>query len=468
MTSPFAIRGVIEGFYGNPWTHEQRLECIHFIGARGMNTFFYGPKDDPLVRRRWREPYTDEALARLTELVIAGAAAGVEIVYAISPGLSIHYSAERDVAVLLAKLEQVSSLGVRRFALLLDDLPPELAHDDDRAVFADIADAHAALACAVAAGLGPERALIVCPLDYHGRGDEPYLACIGAALDPRVDIFWTGRAICSTTLEVEDALRFRDTAGRPPLYWDNYPVNDVAMGWELHIGPYRGRDTNLYQASRGIVANPMELFEASKIPLATIADYLADPAGYDPEASVASAIREVAGDGTQDGGADAVAFAMFAENVRSSCLGDADAPTVTAALASFAAAADEAAETGNRARLDAAATALGELAERCLAAADRLLRGDVANPGLIDECRPWIEAFKVGAGAMLRAAALAADDLLPNDEAAVRRELLPFLAEIRRRRVRVFGDALDMFLSDTTNTHVKPGTEVPVEQGGLS
>lgn len=25
MSSPFAIRGVIEGFYGNPWTQEQRL-----------------------------------------------------------------------------------------------------------------------------------------------------------------------------------------------------------------------------------------------------------------------------------------------------------------------------------------------------------------------------------------------------------------------------------------------------------
>ena len=468
MTSPFAIRGVVEGFYGNPWTHEQRLECIRFIGARGMNTFVYGPKDDPLVRRRWREPYAVEALARLTELVRTGAEAGVEIAYAISPGLSIHYSAEHEIAVLLAKLEQVSSLGVRRFALLLDDLPPELAHDDDRAAFADIAEAHAALACAIADGLGPERALIVCPLDYRGRGDEPYLARIGAALDPRVDIFWTGRAICSPTLEVEDAVRFRETAGRPPLYWDNYPVNDVAMGWELHIGPYRGRDANLHEASRGIVANPMELFEASKIPLATIADYLADPAGYDPEASVAGAIRDVAGDGTQDGAADAAAFATFAENVRSSCLGDEDAPTVTAALASFAAAADEAAETGDRQRLEAAATALRDVAQRCLAAADRLLRGDVANSGLIDECRPWIEAFEVGARAMLRAAALAADGLLPNDEAAVRRELLPFLAEIRRRRVRVFGDALDMFLSDTTNTHVRPGSVLPVEQGGLS
>jgi hyaluronoglucosaminidase len=468
MTSPFAIRGVIEGFYGNPWTHQQRLECVRFIGARGMNTFIYGPKDDPLVRRRWRETYAEDALARLAEVVAAGAAAGVEIAYAISPGLSIHYSSEREVATLLAKLAQVGSLGVRTFALLLDDLPTELAHDDDRAAFANLGEAHAALACAVAAGLGPDRALIVGPLVYHGRGDEPYLARLGAALDPRVDIFWTGREICSPTLDVDEALRFRDTTGRPPLFWDNYPVNDVAMVWELHIGPYRGRDADLHEASRGIIANPMELFEASKIPLATIAGYLSDPEGYDPEASIANAIREVAGDGSEGGGPDAEAFAIFAENVRSSCLGDDDAPTVTAALATFAAAADDAAETGDRSRLERAAAALNELAERSLAAADHLLRGPVANPALIAECRPWIEAFEVGARAMGRAAALAAEGLLPTDEAAVRRELLPFLAEIRRRRVRVYGDALDMFLSDITNTHIRPGTEVPVEQGGHS
>ena len=64
------------------------------------------------------------------------------------------------------------------------------------------------------------------------------------------------------------------------------------MGWELHIGPYRGRDAALHEAARGILANPMELAEASKIPIATIADYLADPTRYDPEASIARAIRK--------------------------------------------------------------------------------------------------------------------------------------------------------------------------------
>ena len=76
-TPAFGIRGVVEGFYGTPWTHADRLEMIRFIGARGMNRFVYSPKDDPFLRREWAEPYGPEALADLAELVSAGAAVGV-------------------------------------------------------------------------------------------------------------------------------------------------------------------------------------------------------------------------------------------------------------------------------------------------------------------------------------------------------------------------------------------------------
>ena len=167
--------------------------------------------------------------------------------------------------------------------------------------------AHVVLCNEVRRALPSDVALAVCPTEYQGRGTEPSLAELGAGLDPRIDLFWTGRAICSATLDLDDARVFERTAGRRPLYWDNYPVNDVAMGYELHIGPYRGRDPELWRASRGVVANAMELFEASRIPLATIADYLRDPAGYEPEASWQQAMLDVVGV------ADLDAFAVFAD-----------------------------------------------------------------------------------------------------------------------------------------------------------
>jgi hypothetical protein len=140
---------------------------------------------------------------------------------------------------------------------------------------------------------------------------------------------------------------------------------------------------------------------------------------------------------------------------------------VATALASFDAAAADALETGDPRPLLVEAAALGELAADLLAAADHLLRGEVANRDLVDGCRPWIEAFEVGARAMACAADLAADGRLPGDLPAVREALLPFLAELRRRRVRVFGDALDLFLADTTHTHTTPGRGLPAHGGGV-
>ncbi|CAN5791493.1 hypothetical protein BH23CHL8_BH23CHL8_10050 [soil metagenome] len=446
--SPFAIRGVIEGFYGRPWTHEQRLSLIDFLGQRGMSTFAYAPKDDPLVRRDWRTPYDGEALARLRELVERCGAVGMDLAWCISPGLSIRYSDASDVAALVAKLGSVAALGVDRLGLLLDDIPRQLQHAEDQAAYGDLADAHVALVSRVFAALPAGARLIVCPTVYWGAGTEPYLATLGMGLDPRIDLFWTGRAICSQTLDLADAATFTRTANRPPTYWDNYPVNDVAMGYELHIGPYRGRDPQLWRSATGIVANAMELFEASRIPFATIADYLCDPEGYDPEASWRRALRDVVGD------ADLEAFALFADNVRSSCLSLDDAPTVSRAL-------EDALFRVGQGDADGAARDLGGLADRLLAAAGHLLRGPVVNRALMDEARPWLEAFELGSHAIRRVADLAGTGRLEADGPA---ELRPFLMRLRRARVRVYGDALEMTLSDLTGTLFRPG-EVPEAQG---
>ena len=437
----FAVRGVIEGFYGRPWTHDQRLELIEFVAARGMNTFVYAPKDDPLVRREWRSPYEGADLRRLAELVDHGRRNGIDLVYCVSPGLSIQYSSEADIEALGAKLESVAGLGVRRFGLLLDDIPLELQHAADRAAFGDLAEAHISLVGRACGRLGPGRGLVVCPTVYCGYGDEDYITRLGRGIDPRVDLFWTGRAICSATLDLADAATFARSTARPATYWDNYPVNDVAMGHELHVGPYRGRDPHLWRFATGIIANGMELFESSKIAFATIADYLASPLTYDPETSWRAALRDVAGE------RDVEAYALFADNVRSSCLCADDAPIVSRALASFA---FRTAQDDGR----AAAAELGALASRLLDAADHLLRGPVANRALVDEGRPWIEAFETGAQALRRIAELGASGRLESDGPA---ELLPYLGALRGARVRVFGDALEMALVELTGTAVPPG-----------
>ena len=192
----FRIRGIVEGFYGTPWSHDQRIEMIEFIASRGMNTFVYAPKDDSLHRRHWRTRTAGDALDRLAELVAWRRSHGVEFVYCLSPGLSIEYSSSADIADLCRKFESVRSLGVRAFGLLLDDIPGRLQHDAE--VFEDLVTAHIHVVGEVFRRLNAGRA----PTP-HFRLPDPVLGArrrvrisraLGCGIDPRIEIFWTGRA----------------------------------------------------------------------------------------------------------------------------------------------------------------------------------------------------------------------------------------------------------------------------------
>ena len=70
-------RGVVEGFYGTPWSHQARLSQIAFYARHKMNVYIYGPKDDPWHRDKWREPYPEAEAKRISELATYARSLGV-------------------------------------------------------------------------------------------------------------------------------------------------------------------------------------------------------------------------------------------------------------------------------------------------------------------------------------------------------------------------------------------------------
>lgn len=80
----FKIRGVVEGFYGKPWSMEDRMEMIPFLGNHGYNLYIYAPKDDSFHRYRWRETYSYSFMKDFEKLVKTGEKSGVEVAFAIS------------------------------------------------------------------------------------------------------------------------------------------------------------------------------------------------------------------------------------------------------------------------------------------------------------------------------------------------------------------------------------------------
>ena len=298
-----ALRGTIEGFYGTPWTHEQRLRQMDFYGDMKMNVYTYAPKDDPYHRERWDEPYPAADLERLGELVDRGRANRVDFVFALSPGLSICYSSEDDVDALLAKFESVYDIGVRQFNVALDDInytdwdcPEDPARFGTGAAGAGAAQAYLLNQVVERfAGKHPdvERIQMV-PTEYYNVTESPYKKALREQMDDSVLVMWTGIGVVPATITTAQAKAAAAVFGHDIHVWDNYPVNDYAAG-QLLLGPYNGREAGLSDVLHGLVANPMNQAEASKIPLVTVADFLWNDKAYDPQRSLAAALRYVTG-----------------------------------------------------------------------------------------------------------------------------------------------------------------------------
>ncbi|EIE99199.1 N-acetyl-beta-hexosaminidase [Saccharomonospora glauca K62] len=295
-------RGLIEGFYGTPWSHEDRLALMDYLGAHRMNTFEYAPKDDPYHRERWREPYPEEELAKLGELVDRAVANRVDFTFALSPGLSICYSSQEDFEALIAKFEALYELGARSFNIPLDDIDYNTWHcDADVERFGTGPDAagraQAYLLNRVqrewVEAKGDVAPLQMVPTEYYNVAESPYKREL-REMDEDIVVMWTGTAVVPERITVAEAEQARQVFGHEILIWDNYPVNDYAAG-RLLLAPYSGRENGLSAQVSGVVSNPMNQAALSELALYSFAEFGWNDVDYDATESWTAATVELAG-----------------------------------------------------------------------------------------------------------------------------------------------------------------------------
>uniref|UniRef100_A0A671YHA9 Protein O-GlcNAcase n=1 Tax=Sparus aurata TaxID=8175 RepID=A0A671YHA9_SPAAU len=197
------ISGVVEGFYGRPWTMEQRKELFRRQQKWGLNTYLYAPKDDYKHRMFWRELYSVEEAEQLMTLIAAATEHGIEFIYAISPGLDITFSNQKEVSALKRKLDQVTHFGCKSFALLFDDIDHNMC-PADKEVFSSFAHAQVSITNEIYQYLGEPETFLFCPTEYCGTfcypnvPQSPYLHTVGEKLLPGIDVLWTADGEDST------------------------------------------------------------------------------------------------------------------------------------------------------------------------------------------------------------------------------------------------------------------------------
>ncbi|MCS0638580.1 beta-N-acetylglucosaminidase domain-containing protein [Streptomyces sp. LP05-1] len=448
-----AVRGVTEGFYGRPWSHQERLAQLDFLGATKQNRYLYAPGDDPYRQARWRDAYPATQRTEFRELAARARANHVTLAWSVAPAQSMCLASDDDVRALKRKVDAMYALGVRAFQLQFQDASYDEWHcSRDADTFGSgpeaAARAHARVADELARHLAARHPdagpLSLMPTEYYQDGTTAYRTALAGALDDAVQVAWTGVGVVPRTITGRELAGARDALGGHPLMtMDNYPVNDYEQS-RLFLGAYTGREPAVAAGSVALLANAMEQATASRVPLFTAADYAWNPQGYRAGESWQAALTELAGG---DPAARAALHALAGNDSSSILDPGAESAYLRPLLDAFwrtrsagpggAPARDRAAH-----ELRAAFTVMREAPER--------LAG-TAGGHLDDEVRPWLDQLsRYG-----RAGELAVDLLQAqsrNDGPAAwgaALELEPLRTALAAAPVKVGTGVLDPFLART-------------------
>jgi hypothetical protein len=275
------VGGVIEGFYGVPWSWREREDLLRVMAQGGLQTFVYAPKRDPLHRDEWRGEYPQAFVDRFGQLAVFGESLDVNVYFGISP--FIDYDDATDYPVLLQKMQRFVAVGLRGVMLLADDIEDGV----DRPIDAALGALHVDVANRLLADLraeNPEIEFWFVPTVYSDERlttwpqGEAYLAEM-TGLNADIEVLWTGPGTFNRTLDASDTEVVSGIIGRTPYIWDNYWANDAGDGLfgRILLAPTEGRDASLLPAVRGIAHNPLIQGALTRLNIAGFAAWMAAP-----------------------------------------------------------------------------------------------------------------------------------------------------------------------------------------------
>jgi hyaluronoglucosaminidase len=292
MISPVKL-GIIEGFFGRPWSWDERRRVVETLVPYGYGFYHYAPKADPFLRRRWMEPHPLEEANQIKIFADFCMRKGVQFGVGLSP-----YEAFNDFnptlkAAFKRRIEDLVSLDITDLGIFFDDMHVDLPDLAARQI--EITQ--------LAREVAPQLNLSITPSFYSddpvlervfGPCPPDYLADLGDGLDPSIDIYWTGEEVCAREISPGHLAEIGALLKRKPLLWDNYPVNDgPRMSQYLHLRAFTGRPAPNARLLAGHAINPASQAILSCIPAITLAksyqlgdDYCYGREGFDASQEV--------------------------------------------------------------------------------------------------------------------------------------------------------------------------------------
>lgn len=252
--------GLIEGFYGRPYSETERNFMCDFLATHNYSFYLYSPKADLHLRDHWQDDILSDAayVTYLQNMSATAHANHLDFGIALSP------------LKLTLNLDQLQNIAIRRvqelcnithceiFALLFDDM----IKDSE-----SVGKKQNEIINVIEQNL-PDfvKHFIICPSYYtddpvldklFGKRPKHYFQDLCNGLTSRVEIFWTGSKVISQDITPEYLAQVTALLGRKPFIWDNYPVNDGKnICHFLYLKKFNGR-RHLSPHITGHAINPM-------------------------------------------------------------------------------------------------------------------------------------------------------------------------------------------------------------------
>ncbi|MDO4510495.1 MAG: beta-N-acetylglucosaminidase domain-containing protein [Bacteroidales bacterium] len=317
-------RGIIEGYYGLPYSEEVTADLFRFMARYKLNTYMYGAKSDPYHSRYWDKAYPkkisakEKRLGLMTEdmmkhLCEVAHQSKVNFIWSIHPGQTFTELKNSDVLDrIMAKFEKMYSLGVRQFGVFVDDVgvpydTPTLSKCTER-----LTDLQQRIGQRWnkpgAAAADTVKPLQYVPQLYAYSWVKRELAQkFWNSLTPvpeKVNIYTTGKNVWSVP-NSKDLDVLNGFLGREVAWWWNYPCNDNDVTKIFIADTYTNfaDETNIANHERmekglklkTIIINPMQQGELSKVALFSVGDYTWNMNAFDNMASWRASLKAVVG-----------------------------------------------------------------------------------------------------------------------------------------------------------------------------
>lgn len=255
--------GIVEGFFGPQWQQADRKSYAEFLSRYGGDFYIYAPKQDPHLRKQWRETWDDSYKDHLADLVSTFHSAGIKFGVGFSPfGLGTTLT-EDDKKALSSKLEILNSLGVDILGLFFDDMPTN----------ANLAKTQIEALAVIQKSFNQQ--IIFCPSYYtpdpildkvFGQRPENYLNEIAEGVPQGVSIAWTGPKVISPVIDQAHLIEVSELLKRKPFIWENLFANDGPRNCKfLKLKPFTGRDNKTFEETEAFGFNMMNQAQLSKI-----------------------------------------------------------------------------------------------------------------------------------------------------------------------------------------------------------